>query len=302
MANKDIIFRICRTPGCGKQATYGYIYHDPWSCEEHRKLKRTRKAERLEKRVDCLCQSMGCTFSARPNKAGLQLCGKHIGKEHRDPGLYCYVTTCRLPVVHNSACEVHQTPEEYRICAYFGCSRYSKPGTQRCGRHISVSCCKVPGCCNEAAFGTTCQYLHCYDHKTESDVMLKRPICNYQDCKEKAKYGSWIDFIPSRCGQHKIAGFENLYRARCEVPRCLNKSTCAFPDRNPYRCEKHALPGMIERKKNRKTEISEPEPEPEPTSNPEPEPEQVLMPITFDPEIVLESEIAQVHDVERFFE
>lgn len=187
-----------------------------------------------------LCQYVGCRKGA--------WYGKEKGKpfrcgEHREEDLTNVVS---------------------KRCQYNGCEKHPCYGKEKgrathCKTHgvligltdVKSKICKFVGCKTRASFGYK-HTTHCSLHKENDMVRLHANLCEM--CAVSATYGD-KNSRPTRCSTHKT-GYMICVQGMCEVDNCGTMGYFGFAHiGKKQRCSAHKLPGMVDLKNKKCTEI-----------------------------------------------
>lgn len=261
---------ICKTEGCAKQASYGFVKGTPEHCGEH-------KSDDMENLTSNSCEYKDCLVRPSFNYDGKTekvRCSKHalpgmINVSHKTCHYEGCNTRASFSFIGNkdtAMCAKHKKKgmvdvNRKGLCLFSGCKTRASHGSveenipKYCAKHASEDMtnlvskrCLFKGCNTMPTFGKkgSLKAEFCFSHKKDDMVDVKHPTCSFGNCKTRPSRGTSGEIRNTRCVKHAEPGMIDLKKVTCLAENCRIAPMFNFEgEKKGIYCKAHKTKDMI---------------------------------------------------------
>jgi len=203
--------KLCKHPGCRKQAKFNYEGEtEGLYCKDH-------MLTGMFNVVDKKCEHTGCRKIPKFNYDG-ETKGLYC-KDHMLPGM---VNVKNRRCIKNTQIN-YEGEEGHRKCEHSGCKKRS---------YFNYEGEK--------------QALYCKDHMLPGMVNVKSRKCEHPGCRKRPLFNYEGETQGLYCKDHMLPGMVNVVDKKCKHPGCRKRPLFNYEgDTRGLYCKDHMLPGMV---------------------------------------------------------
>ena len=221
---KDVLSKLCESPGCRVAATFGLKGGRPKRCATHKLATEINIVTKRCQHDDCdKYPAYGPSGTKRPLTCRAHSEGDWILLRSR----YCHEPCCGksasfgIETGKPVSCMKHKLPEH---------------------RNVVNSTCFFEGCSTTPVFGPDTKAIACKLHRQEGWRDVKSKRCEHPGCDTMPRFG---DRGSSRvCKAHNINKWPNVYKKRCQHPNCSVYPLFGIEWKRPTHCCAHKSSDM----------------------------------------------------------